>query len=47
MGVSCLLGVVYVPCIYHMPGGVIIGDSGLSGKSCNDECLSVSLADCG
>ena len=20
---------VYVPCIYHMPGGVIVGDSGL------------------
>ena len=26
---GCLLGGVYVPCIYRMPGGVIVGDSGL------------------
>ena len=26
---GCLLGGVYVPDIYHMPGGVIVGDSGL------------------
>ena len=25
----CLLGGVYVPCIYRMSGGVIVGDSGL------------------
>ena len=24
-----LLGRVYVPCLYRMPGGVIVGDSGL------------------
>ena len=27
--VGCILGGVYVPCIYRMPGGVIVGDSGL------------------
>ena len=26
---GCLLGGVYVHCIYRMPGGVIVGDSGL------------------
>ena len=26
---GCLLGGVYVPCINRMPGGVIVGDSGL------------------
>ena len=26
---GCLLGGVYVPCIYCLPGGVIVGDSGL------------------
>ena len=26
---GCLLGRVYVPCIHRMPGGVIVGDSGL------------------
>ena len=26
---KCLFGGVCVPCIYHMPGGVIVGDSGL------------------
>ena len=25
---GCLLGGVYVLCIYRMPGGVIVGDSG-------------------
>ena len=25
----CLLGGVYVPCIHRMPGGGIVGDSGL------------------
>ena len=26
---GCLLGAVYVPSIYRMPGGVTVGDSGL------------------
>ena len=26
---GCLLGGVYVPCINRMPGGIIVGDSGL------------------
>ena len=26
---GCLLGGVYAPCIYRMPGGVIVSDSGL------------------
>ena len=32
---KCLLDGVYVPCINRMPGGVIVGDSGL--------CCCVSL----
>ena len=28
-GWPCLLGGVYVPCIYRVPGGLIVGDSGL------------------
>ena len=27
--IGWLLSGVYVPCIYRMPGGVIVGDSGL------------------
>ena len=26
---GCLLDVLYVPCIYRMPGGVTVGDWGL------------------
>ena len=26
---GCLLGGVYVPCIYRISGGVIVGDSGI------------------
>ena len=40
-----LLGGVYVPCIYRigMPGGVIVGDSGLllcAGSMCDVNCSS-------
>ena len=31
---GCLLGGVYIPCIHRMPGGVVVGDSGLSVVAC-------------
>ena len=47
-----LLGGVYVPCMYRMPGGVIVGDSGLCccGPACNAigdvNCSSVITSHC-
>ena len=47
----CLLGGVYVPCIYRMPGGVIVGYSGLCccGPAFNvwrQYCSSSITSDC-
>ena len=46
---GCLLGGVYVPCIYCMPGGVILGDSGLllcACSMCDANCSSAVTPHC-
>ena len=46
-----LLGEVYVPCIHRMPGGVIVGDSGLCcgpafNVMCDVDCSSAITSHC-
>ena len=43
---GCLLGGVYVPCSNSMPGGVIVGDSGLCSVPLDVNCSSAITSNC-